>query len=228
MSLNARKVPSTGGPKHPIMDAGTYASRVVQMLDLGLQEQRPYMGDEKPPAFEMMITYEMADDFLLDEDGKEMLDKPRWLSERIPLRSLDADKATSTKRYYALDPDEAHKGDFAKLIEAPCMVTVVHSKPSKKTGKIYNNVAAVSSMRPKEAAKAPDLVNPPKVFLLDEPDLEVFLSLPDWIQSVIKENLNFMGSELDKRLKAHTEASGDGTKEDENTDTDNDSEKEDW
>ncbi|MOA43842.1 hypothetical protein D3C78_1660410 [compost metagenome] len=58
-------------------------------------------------------------------------------------------------------------------------------------------------MRPKDAAKAPELVNPVKVFVLDEPDMEVFLSLPQWLQDKIKGNLEFNGSPLQKALQGH-------------------------
>ena len=55
-------------------------------------------------------------------------------------------------------------------------------------------------MRAKEAAKAPALVNPTKVFDIDEPDMEVFNSLPEWIQEKMKNNLNFSGSPLEAAL----------------------------
>ena len=205
MSLNARKVESGGGKKHPIMDPGTYSARLVQVIDLGLQKQRPFKGQDKDPANEIMLTYEFVDEFLLDEDGNEMTDKPRWLSEQLPFHNLDVDRANSTKRYYALDPEEKHKGDFAALIGTPVMVTVVHSKPSAK-GVVYNNIAAVSSMTAKMAAKTEELVNPPKILSLDEPDTEIFLSLPDWIQDKIKDGLEFEGSKLDKALSNNNKA----------------------
>jgi hypothetical protein len=75
------------------------------------------------------------------------------------------------------------------------MVTIT-CKPNQK-GEDKNYVSNVSSMRPKEAAKCPELVNPPKVFLLDEPDLEVLGSLPKWLQEKIESNLQYAGSALD-------------------------------
>lgn len=200
--LNAKKVKFSGGnngPKQEAIEAGTYPCRVVQVIDLGLQPQRPYKGEEKPPAHEMMVTYEFVDEFCLDEDGKELEDKPRWLSETMPLRSLESDLAKSTKRYKALDPDCVHDGDFTELVGATCMVTIT-CKPNKD-GEDRNYVANVSTMRPKESAKCPELVNPAKVFLLDEPDLEILSSLPQWLQDKIKDNLEFAGSELEAALK---------------------------
>lgn len=204
MALNAKKVPMNGAPKGPQqepIEAGTYPCRVVQVLDLGLQSQRPFKGEDKPPAHEIMITYEFVDEFCLDEDGNEQEDKPRWLSETMPLRNLDIDLATSTKRYKALDPNDDLDGDFLKLVGTPCMVTVANKEGTgKHAGKVFTNITGVSTMRPKEAAKCPDLVNPAKVFELEEPDVEVLGSLPQWLQDKIKGNLEFAGSALEAAL----------------------------
>ena len=200
MSLNARKIKTTstgGGSKQDPIAVGAYPARVVQVLDLGLQAQRPYQGKEKPPVHEIMLTYELTDEFCLDEDGNEDNEKPRWISENFPLYSLDADLAKSTKRYFSLDPDEVHGGDFTALIDTPCMVTVTQREHADK---IYNNVGSISGMRPKDAARCPELVNPPKIFLLDEPDLTIFGSLPQWMQDKIKGNLEYAGSALETAL----------------------------
>jgi len=209
MALNGKKVAFGGGNKGPqqaAIEGGTYPARVVQVLDLGLQPQRPYQGEEKPPAHEIMITYEFLDEFCLDDDGNELEDKPRWLSETMPLRSLQSDLAKSTKRYNALDPNDDLDGDFLGLVNIPCMVTIT-ATPDKKgkkddngNTKVYNNISVVSTMRPKEAAKAPELVNPSKTFELEEPDVEVLGSLPPWLQDKIKDNLEFAGSNLEAAL----------------------------
>lgn len=206
MALNARKAPK-GGKAFPPMEAGTMPARLVQIIDLGIQPQ-VYKGEEKAPKNELMTTYEFSDEFLPDEDGNPNPEKPRWLSETFPLNNLDSEKAKSTLRYYALDPNEEHDGEWPELIETPVMVTVVEWE---KQGKKGNNIAATSAMRSKDAAKAPPLVNPPKVFLLDDPDIEIFLSLPDWVQDKIKSNLEYEGSLLESRLKAHK--GGDAKKE---------------
>jgi hypothetical protein len=203
MALNASKLPKTGGNRKPVdpLEPGTYPARVVQIITLGLQEQNPYKGEPKPPAHELYVTYELLDEFMKDEEGNDIPEKPRWLSENFAFYSLDSDLAKSTKRYFALDPEKEHGGDWAALLGAPCMVTVIQ-KPSKKDPEvIYNNITTVSSMRAKEAAKAPDLVNEGKVFDVDEPDMDIFLSLPEWLQDKIKGNLDFEGSALEKALK---------------------------
>ena len=208
MALNARKVESTGGnfKRQPALEAGTYPARLVQVICLGLKPQAAWQGNEKPPQISLHVTYELLDEFMLDEDGNEIKDKPRWQSETFPLHNLDSDMAKSTKRYFAIDPSEEHGGDWGKLVGTPVMVTITQN-PDKKGKKddegnlvVYNNIASVQTMRDKDAKKAEPLVNEPRVFDPYEPDLDVYFSLPDWLRKEIKEALDFEGSDLEKEL----------------------------
>jgi hypothetical protein len=196
MALKAPK----GAPKGNFIpqaniEPGTYPARLVQVIDLGLQPQKAYQGKEKPPANEIMLTYELVDTFMKDADGNELEDKPRWISETLPFYGLFADKAKSTQRYLAFDPKEDFEGDFAQLIGKPINVTVVNNAVGEK---VYDNIATISAMRPKDAEKCPELVNPSKLFDLDAPDMEVFNALPEWLREKIKSNLKFQGSPLQK------------------------------
>lgn len=200
MALNASKISGNKKDSKYKMDPlepGVYPTRLVQLIDLGLQPQRPYQGQEKPPAHEVMMTYEFVDEFLKDEDGNDVEDKPRWYSETLPLHPLVADRAKSTQRYNALDPEGKYGGDFVKCLGVPVNVTLVHNQNGEK---LYVNIANIAAMRPRDAAKCPELVNEAKYFDLDDPDINVFGSLPEWIQTKIKSNLNFKGSKLEAAL----------------------------
>lgn len=201
MSLNAKTVPKGGAggkKKQPVLDVGTYPARVARIIDLGLQNQRPYMGKEKPPAHEVMLTYELVDTFMVDDDGAELEDKPRWISETFPLHNLSADLAKSTRRYLALDPNMDFDGDFTKLIGVPCNVTIVHGQgKGQNAGKIYENIGSVTGMRDKDAKRTPELVNEGAFFSLDAPNMDIFNKFPQWLQEKIKTNLEFHGSPLE-------------------------------
>jgi hypothetical protein len=139
-----------------------------------------------------------------DEDGNEIKDKPRWLSETFTLNSLNSDRAKSTARYYALDPEAKYEGDWSKLLGTPAMITVINKAGTgKNKGKTYNNIGSISTMRARDAANLPELVNDPKVFDLGNPDVELFLTFPQFIQDKIKAGLEFEGSKLDKLLQSH-------------------------
>lgn len=208
MALNAKKIPSGGGnfKRPPSLEAGNYPARLVQVIDMGLQPQRAYQGKDKPPRGEIYTTYELLDEFLQDDDGNDLENKPRWISETLPMHSLDSDLAKSTKRYVALDPKLQYDGDWSQLPGTPCMVTL--SADEDKKGKkdqdgntiVYNNVSSIQPMRAKDVDKAESLKNPPKVFDTSDPDMEVFLSLPDWLRDKIKEALDFEGGPLEEAL----------------------------
>jgi hypothetical protein len=199
MTLKVNNLPAGGKQVDP-MEPGTYPARTVIIADLGIQAQRPYKGEEKPAVPMISITYEFVDEFLKGEDGKDLTDKPRWLSETMPLYSLGADRAKSTIRYLAIDPKKVHGGDFSKLIDTPCMVTVVHNPDKKDPARVYENISGVVAMRDKDAATCAELVNPSAVFDFDEPDLEVFDRLPRFVQEKIKGGLEYNGSKLQAAL----------------------------
>ena len=202
MTLKANEVPRTGKSQEPL-DPGSYPSRLVMVLDLGLQPQT-YNGETKDPKIEIMTTYELSDEFMKDDEGNELKDKPRWQSETFTLNSLNSDKAKSTQRYLALDPNLEHDGDWSKLLGTPATITVVNNAgKGKNKGKVFNNIASVSTMRAKDADKLPPLVNDARYFDMDNPDVELFLTLPQFVQDKIKGGLEFKGSKLDELLKNH-------------------------
>lgn len=199
MALNAKDAPGGGGD-YEKLESGTYPARLVQVIDLGLQNQE-FKGEVKAPRREIALTYEFLDEFIKDEDGNEQEDKPRWLTEMMPLYNLNSEKAKSTQRYKALDPDEVHEGDFSALIGTPVSVTIVQNPGTgKHKGKVFENIDSVAPMRRKDAERAPELVNEATFFDFDDPDLEVFLSLPKFLKDRIQNNLEFAGSRLSKLL----------------------------
>ena len=202
MTLKTNNVPSGGSRQEPI-EPGSYPARLVQVIDLGLQPQ-VYLGEVKDPKNEILTTYELSDEFMKDEEGNEIKDKPRWLSESFTLNSLNSDRAKSTARYYALDPEAKYEGDWSQLLETPATITVINKAGTgKNKGKVFNNIGAVSAMRPKDASRLPPLVNDAKFFTLDDPDVELFLTLPQFIQGKIKGGLEFEGSKLYELLQDH-------------------------
>ena len=193
---------SPSGASAPLIEAGTYPARLVVVADLGLQTQRPFQGQEKPPAFEILTTYELVDEFMQDDEGNDLPDKPRWVSESFALYSLASERAKSTLRYNGLDPTHAYEGDWEALLAKPCMVTLIHNPgKGKNLGKTYLNIANVAPMREKDSEKLSGLVNEALSFDLDAPDVGVFEKLPSWVQDRVKAGLEYAGSALHEALK---------------------------
>jgi hypothetical protein len=200
MALNAAKAAGGSGPKAEPLAPDNYMARIVIIADLGVQEQRPYKGQEKPPVQEILVTYELVTEFMKDEDGNDDEERPRWITERFPLYNLKADKAKSTRRYLALDPKMEHQGDFTALLGAPCLVTVVNNE---RDGRVYNNVGNVSP--PLKGVPVPEPVNEPILFDFDEPSQDAWDRMPDWMNDVIQESLSYKGSKVQAMVEG-TEA----------------------
>lgn len=201
MSLNANNQSMGGGGQYEPMEPGTYPGRLVQVIDLGLQAQPPYQGQEKDPVRMLATTYEFVDEFMKDEDGNDQEDKPKWLTEMFPFHNLASERAKSTKRYNSLDPNHVHGGDWTKLLATPCNITVVNNPgKGKNAGKVFDNIAEITAMREKDVKRTPELVNPPVFFDLEDPDIEVFNKLPPFIRKKIQSNLNYEGSKLQELI----------------------------
>jgi hypothetical protein len=198
MTLKANEVKSQGGSnrvEQPSLPAGGYPARVVQIYDLGVQARKPYMGEEKPPINMILPVYELADEFMIDEDGNEVLDKPRWIFDRpFALFPLSADRAISTQRYEAIDPDNKYNGDWGQVVGSPVTVNIVNNKAAD--GRVFDNVGSLSAMRQKEADKLPELINDPFVLSLDSDDVEAFNKTPQWLQDKIKTGVEWESTKM--------------------------------
>lgn len=205
MALNARKIVRKGGNfvEQPLLAVDNYPARVAQIVDLGLQDGGEYKGEKKAPVNKVYITYELVDAFMIDKDGKDIEDKPLWKSEDLNLLSPEMDMAKCNKRYKAIDPEEVFDYDWSKIIGQPCTVLTVHKESN---GKTFCNVGNVSPyVVSKRNLELPELQNEGKMFTLDEPDMDVFNALPQWLQDKIKGNLEFKGSPLDLLLNGGAE-----------------------
>jgi hypothetical protein len=203
MSLNANNVEMKGGSRPDPVEEGNYPARLVQIIDLGVQEQRPYQGQAKEPIQTIQVAYELANEFMLDEDGNEDKERPRWIFEDFPFHNLKADRAKSTKRYKALDPSGDHDGDWSALIGAPCTVTVVCNPSKKDPSVVYNNVGNVTP--PMKGFPVPELVNDPIVFSYDEPDAEVLSAMSDYMKNKLKASLDYPGSAVQAILEGQAQ-----------------------
>jgi len=224
MALNSKKIKSKGGNfvEQALLPVDNYPARVVQVIDLGLQDGGEWKGEKKPPVNKLYITYELVDSFMQDAEGNDVEDKPRWISEELNMFSPDADKAKCNQRYKSIDPELVYDYNWAELVESPCYVMVAHKQSKDKT---YANVGIVTPyIVSKRNPELPPLVNPAKVFDLGEPDMEVFNALPEWLQDKIKGNLEYTGSPLEELLggkpKASKKAKPEPVEEEEEADTD--------
>lgn len=212
MSLKAKRTKQTSnsGMSNPVLEPDNYPARLVQVIDMG---KRVSFFDPEKVNHEVNLTYELVSEFMLDEKGNPVEDKPLWLSEVINMVDMPdhmtvpeiyADQFKSkgklVQRCKTFDPKGELDFDLTEFVGKPCSLTVVNYK--KKDDSMGMKIGAVTGLM--KGMVIAELVNPPKVFALDEPDMTIFGSLPEWFQDKIKENIEFKGSPLETALAGGT------------------------
>lgn len=182
MSVKPIKAPVAAGGDFEQVPAGVYLARCFKMIDLGTQtiESKKFGNKE---ARQVMLYWEL----LQDDDGEavRMSDGERVFSisktytlsmhKKANLRAdLDA------WRGVPFTDDEARDFDITKLLGVFCKLQVVHNKSGDKT---YANVGTLMTTK-----KKADGVNELVGFSIEDPDMEVFESFPDWIKDKIRES----------------------------------------
>jgi hypothetical protein len=201
MSLNAND--QEGGGEFTPAEAlapGSYPARLVQVVDMGVQDSRPFKNQPKPPRQRLYCTYELSHEFMKDENGNPDPTRPRWLSEDMAFFNLDMSTAKSTERYHALDPTGSAGGDWTKLLGTACQVTLTKEPKKGKEGQFTNYISHVGGAMNVPGYTQPALVNPSLSFDLSAPDMEAWQKLPKWLQDKIKKNHNYNNSPLQTAL----------------------------
>lgn len=191
MSLIARASKSAGAGDHPA--AGTHMARLVGITDLGHQPGFEYQGKEIESAFKMEFTYELVNSLM--EDGR-----PHWVSEQFKNNDFVPDKpggfiATMMARVAAMTPETPLEKDTTKLLDKPCMVTVAINAGG------YPKVAGQGAVTGIPVGmEIPPLANDTFSFDMDEPDMDLWETFPEFKQKRIREALNFEETELFKQI----------------------------
>ena len=173
MTLMARNE----GGTFTLAPAGTHVARCCWVIDLGLQDgtygiksqvllgwELPYEqipdGDRKGEPFFVSKRYTVS----LNEKANLRRDLEAWRGKKFTKKQLDG---------FSLDA----------IAGQPCQVVVSHK--DREGGGISTKVESVTAMPKGGGPGCPEAVNPQRVFNLDEPDLETFEALPDWVKKVI-------------------------------------------
>ena len=184
MSLNPNTKQKKSKPE--AIKKGTYPARLVQLIDLGVQPQTDMNGVEKEPAPEVWLTLEFPTKRIeVNEESR-----PRWVSKRI--KNSWHEKANFPKWMEVFGYVPKKTKHLSELLSAPCLAAV--GLTSGGNNKIENVLEVPEGMIVGE------LENDPKVFDFDDPDMEVFNSLPSFLQDIIISSPSFSGSELESKL----------------------------
>ena len=185
----------------PPLDGGTYPAVCIGVIDLGRQYVQ--FREEKKGHYEpqSILIFEIPSE-RVEIDGES---KPRWIRSRRYRNSLYATSALSKLltawrgRELTDDDFDPQKGDtfgLWKMAGQGAMLSL--SVYKKDDGGLKNKIEAVTGL-PKGIAP-PQPESEILVFDADDPDMEVFGKLPEWIQDVIRKSTQFADNAPDEKV----------------------------
>ena len=197
MSLKARRKPANNIPP---MDGGTYMAVCIGVIDLGEQYKQFDKQKQGKYAEECLFLFEIPDE-RVHVDGE---DKPRWLSSRRYTVSLHERSglyqmltAWRGKALSDAELDPAGDGfDLMQMAGQGAMLSV--SVVEKDDGSRHNKIEAVTGF-PK-GIPVPKIDSEVLVFDADDPDMEAFGKLPEWIQDIIRKSTQFAADPPEEKL----------------------------
>lgn len=174
-------MPQNTGGDFEQTPAGTHVARCYRVIDLGTQ-QVEWSGQIKHQR-KVIVSWELCDKRM--DDGRPFTAHQRYTfssSEKSHFR-----KHLESWRGKAFSDEDFGEGGFdvRRLINVPCMLSVVHASKGDKT---YANIGGVLAL-PK-GMNAPDLENETAFLSLepDEFDQGVFDNLSDNIKDTIRKS----------------------------------------
>lgn len=190
---------------YPALDAGPYPAYLASMVVTGKQKQRPYKGQEKEDAVDLVFGFEIIGHSIAIErdDGTEET-LPKIISEVV--KFIGGDKAKLTKIREGIDPTgliSKEGKELHNLLGEVCQPTLTKTQ-SKQDPEVFSNYVDSVSGKPNIPGwEAPAMRLEPLLFNFYEPDWDTFLKLPRWVQNKCKEATDFDGSELAKLVAAN-------------------------
>lgn len=177
--------PVGGGGERKICPQGMHVARCYQIIDLGTTEQGGnYPGKKRKVQFLFETPYETA--VFSEESGEQ----PYYLRATYTLSMNE--KAILRKDVASwigkkMNDEQAAQFDVFSLLGKECQVNVVHTSKGENT---YANITAITPLAKGMSCPAP--VNPIVAFSAAQPDMNVFSTLPQFIQDKIKESDEFI------------------------------------
>jgi hypothetical protein len=155
--------------------AGSHLARCYRIVDLGTQKSVYDTGPKSQRK--VMLGWEL---FGEDSEGVPLLTddgKPMAVFKNYTLSWADASTLRKDLQSWRGKPwsdAEAVRFDLKSILNAYCMINVIHRESNGKTYANVANVSPVPSMI--KSAGLPTGINKPQLFMISEPDMELFES----------------------------------------------------
>lgn len=166
------------------IEPGNYVARCVSMVLMGTFNEE-FQGLKKK-CTKVRLSWETPTE--LDVFDKEKGEQPYMVSKEFTLslhEKASLRKFLESWRGKGFTEEEVKRFDIGKLLTAPCMLNVIH-KTSATSGKQYVDIASISTL-PKGFV-CPPQINPSVIWSIQNPDMKVFETLPEWLQKKIAES----------------------------------------
>jgi hypothetical protein len=173
---------STGASNYTPVPAGNYVARCFSMVHIGTAKDT-FEGREKL-SNKVRLTFELPTETKEFKEGEG--EKPFTVSKEFTLsmhEKAGLRKSLESWRGKGFTEEEAKAFDITKLLGKPCMLNIIHKE--KQGGGVNAVISSISSM-PK-GLQCPDQVNPNFEFSVAEFDIQKFATLPEFLQTKIKE-----------------------------------------
>ena len=128
------------------LDEGDYEARLVYVADLGMQEGMVWKGEQKPPAQQIALGFEVVGK-TVEIDGVETA-RLLWLQPFNIYRNLN-EKGKELKYYSVFDRSagDGDDADWEAQLGKVCSINVVHSKgKGENADRVYDNISDVSAI----------------------------------------------------------------------------------
>lgn len=182
MALDLDKLHKTQASTIERVPEGTYMARFASIIDVGIQPQTDWKtGAETDPKPIVLITWELPTEKIeVKHNDGSTEELPRLISKEYKLSANE--KSNLMQLITALKPGIENLSEFLGM---DCMVSVGSTSTGK--AKVVNVVKAPSGM------PIPELSGEPVNFDFDDPQEDLFLKLPSWVQVKIKGAINYNG-----------------------------------
>lgn len=176
------KAPVSAGGDFEIAPEGVFLARCYKMVDVGTQTETGQFGTKENRK--IYLYWEL----LQDDDGEDV----RMEDGKSPFSIFNSYKLSmhpkanlrkhlDSWRGKKFTEEEAADFDLTKLLGAFCKLQITHSA-SKDGQKTYANIEAIMTTK-----KKLDGVNEISSFSIENPDMDVFNDLPEWLQAKIED-----------------------------------------
>lgn len=206
MPVIAKEPESSGSSSDfkPI-SSGSHVARCISVVDLGTQLV-PVFGkqDETAEAHQVALIFELFDEQYTDKEGA---DHNLTISQTYKLSLHEKAKLRKElKKWRGQDftGGELAGFDLERLINAPCLVSVSHSKPNKD-GRIFANIEGLSAMI--KGVQTPEATREKFAYSIEDGAGGNFTKLPPFMQKKALKSKELLAKpEEQARAKAYEEA----------------------